>query len=160
MRRAKPASIRVSDPNERTSRFLAFVLRHEPEAIGLHLDREGWASVEELIACAAAHHHALSPPYITQVVSTNDKQRFALSPDGARIRAVQGYSREVDLGLAPAVPPAVLFHGTSTRFADAIRRAGLKPGNRQHVHLSENRIWLTRTVPVEFVEFPAEVATT
>ncbi len=26
-----------------TSKFLSFVLRHKPEAIGIVLDREGWA---------------------------------------------------------------------------------------------------------------------
>jgi putative RNA 2'-phosphotransferase len=43
---------------------------------------------------------------------------------------------EVDLGLEPVEPPALLFHGTATRFLDSIRQGGLIPGSRQHVHLS------------------------
>ena len=122
------------------SRFLSFVLRHEPEAIGLHLDREGWASVDELIAGALARGRALDAATIAQVVATNDKQRFALSEDGARIRAVQGHSIDVDLGLAPVVPPALLYHGTATRFLDAIRREGLRPLDRKFVHLSATAV--------------------
>jgi len=34
------------------SKFLSFVLRHKPDAIGLELDPEGWANIEELIAKA------------------------------------------------------------------------------------------------------------
>lgn len=29
-----------------TSKFLSFVLRHKPEAIGIVLDREGWANID------------------------------------------------------------------------------------------------------------------
>ncbi|MGI9599046.1 MAG: RNA 2'-phosphotransferase, partial [Acidimicrobiales bacterium] len=64
------------------------------------------------------------------------KQRFALSADGARIRANQGHSIVVDLDLSPIAPPPVLFHGTATRFLDAILTDGLQPGDRNHVHLS------------------------
>jgi putative RNA 2'-phosphotransferase len=43
----------VSSKLVQTSKFLSFVLRHQPEAIGLALDAEGWGSVDELIAGAA-----------------------------------------------------------------------------------------------------------
>ncbi|WP_429001569.1 RNA 2'-phosphotransferase [Xanthomonas arboricola] len=33
-------------------------------------------------------------------------------------------------------PPTLLYHGTATRFLDAILREGLRPGQRHHVHLS------------------------
>ena len=38
--------------------------------------------------------------------------------------------------VAVAAPPPLLFHGTATRFLDAILRDGLKPQSRRHVHLS------------------------
>lgn len=126
----------MPDRHAGVSRFLSFVLRHEPEAIGLHLDREGWASVDELIAGARTRGRELDAETIAEVVATNDKQRFALSADGARIRAVQGHSVDVDLALAPIVPPALLHHGTATRFLEAIRREGLRPLDRRFVHLS------------------------
>jgi putative RNA 2'-phosphotransferase len=67
-------------------------------------------------------------------VASSDKQRFAL--DGDRIRASQGHSVRVDLGLTPLPPPPVLFHGTPERNVPAILREGLRRGDRHHVHLS------------------------
>ena len=70
------------------------------------------------------------------MVAASDKQRFALDATGERIRANQGHSLDVDLGLAPMEPPAILFHGTTTARLPSIRTGGLSRGRRQHVHLS------------------------
>jgi putative RNA 2'-phosphotransferase len=121
---------------KQTSRFLSLVLRHAPERIGIALDAHGWTSVDDLIARAQAAGHALDRGTLLKIVVTSDKQRFTLSADGARIRAAQGHSVDVDLDLQPAVPPAVLFHGTARTTADAILSEGLKPRRRRHVHLS------------------------
>lgn len=118
------------------SRFLSFVLRHEPGSIGLSLDDHGWADVDELLAKSRASGKSFSREQLLEVVATNDKKRFTLSPDQKRIRAAQGHSVEVDLGLSPLVPPAHLYHGTASRFLDSIWREGLKPQSRQQVHLS------------------------
>ncbi|WP_157269228.1 RNA 2'-phosphotransferase [Azohydromonas aeria] len=119
------------------SKFLSFVLRHQPEAIGLVLDADGWGNVDELIAGTARQGKQLSRELIEQVVATNDKKRFEFSADGQRIRAVQGHStRSVQRQFEPRQPPEVLFHGTASRFVAAIDREGLKPGSRHHVHLS------------------------
>jgi putative RNA 2'-phosphotransferase len=121
----------------RTSKFLSFVLRHKPEAIGLVLDSEGWADIDALIACAAKDGTALDRPLIARVAETNDKKRFAISLDGRRIRAVQGHLTEsVNLTHVENEPPAVLYHGTATRFLDSIMAKGLLAGSRHHVHLS------------------------
>ena len=171
-----------------TSKFLSLVLRHQPEVIGLILDDSGWADIDTLIRLSQAHK-PLTRALIEQVVEENSKQRFAISDDGRRIRANQGHSIEVELGLQPVTPPTRLYHGTATRFVDAIRREGLVKRSRQHVHLSadagtattvgarhgkpsvlivragemaaagyaffrsENGVWLTDAVPVEFIDF-------
>jgi putative RNA 2'-phosphotransferase len=117
------------------SKFLSLVLRHQPEVIGLSLDSEGWADIDEIIRLAHGHK-PLTRALIEAVVANNNKQRFAISADGQRIRARQGHSVEVDLGFVPVAPPTLLYHGTATRFVDAIRRDGLVKRSRQHVHLS------------------------
>lgn len=121
---------------ETTSKFLSLILRHQPESIGLTLDAEGWADFGELIRLASARGTPLTRELVAEVVASSDKQRFALSDDGARIRASQGHSVKIDLGLEPQVPPPQLFHGTASRFVDSIRDGGLTPAARQHVHLS------------------------
>jgi putative RNA 2'-phosphotransferase len=119
-----------------TSKFLSLVLRHQPEKIGLTLDAEGWAQLEDLIVCAANHGTVLSHELIFEVVEKSDKQRFALDTSKNRIRANQGHSVEVDLQLPVVTPPPILFHGTARRFVESILLEGLQPRSRQHVHLS------------------------
>ncbi|TES81196.1 RNA 2'-phosphotransferase [Burkholderia cepacia] len=172
----------------RISRTLSYLLRHAPQTIGLRLDPEGWADIDELIAGIARRGHPIDRATLETVCATNDKQRFALSDDGRRIRAVQGHSTPVVQRRYPAAqPPERLYHGTATRFLDSIRAQGLIPGARHHVHLSpdvrtalavgtrygvpvilevdahrmhrqghtffvaENGVWLTETVPAEYL---------
>lgn len=117
------------------SKFLSYVLRHKPDAIDLDLDPEGWASIEELIAKADI---PLDLGMLHEVVATNDKKRFVISDDGLFIRANQGHSITIDLGLKPVEPPELLYHGTTTRFLNSIQAHGLLPQNRQYVHLSRD----------------------
>jgi putative RNA 2'-phosphotransferase len=126
----------MTDPMVATSRFLSLVLRHRPEVIGIELDGEGWVSVEELLAACANHGRAITREQLDDLVRTNDKQRFAFSADGNRIRANQGHSLPIDLGLVPIEPPKLLYHGTVPRFLESIRREGLVRGKRHYVHLS------------------------
>jgi putative RNA 2'-phosphotransferase len=118
------------------SKFLSYVLRHEPEAIGLTLGDQGWVDIEDLVEKGNAAGTRFSRDDLLQVVATNDKKRFSISSDGLRIRAAQGHSVAVELGLSPRQPPAVLYHGTATRFVESIVAEGLKPLTRQQVHLS------------------------
>lgn len=123
----------------KTSKFLSLVLRHQPERIGLALDEAGWVDVDRLLAACAEHGRRLTRAELDHVVATNNKRRFAYSDDGRRIRASQGHTVEVDLGLAPAVPPDVLFHGTASATLPLILGEGLRPMARQDVHLSADR---------------------
>lgn len=120
----------------RHSKFLSLHLRHQPERLGLVLGPGGWVPVAELLAACAAHGHPLSPSELRAVVTGSDKQRFAFDDTGERIRAQQGHSVAVDLQLAPAAPPPVLYHGTMAAALPGIRRAGLQKMQRHHVHLS------------------------
>lgn len=180
----------MSGKLKKRSKYLSLVLRHQPEAIGLQLDANGWADVDDLMARMNAKGQTISRELLNEIVTSNDKQRFAFSEDGKQIRANQGHSITVDLALESIQPPETLYHGTATRFEDAIRSDGLVAMSRQHVHLSaelktavavgqrhgkpyvlvirstamaeagysfyqaDNGVWLTKQVPVEFIEFP------
>lgn len=121
----------------KVSKYLSRHLRHEPGRIGISLDPQGWVAVDVLLRACAQHGFAVTRAELDHVVTTNDKQRFAV--EGERIRASQGHSVAVDLGLPPAEPPAYLYHGTVARTLHAIRAEGLRPMNRHHVHLSPDR---------------------
>jgi putative RNA 2'-phosphotransferase len=175
----------------KTSKLLSLVLRHEPGKFGLTLDAQGWVEVATMLDALARRGRRLTRAALDRVVAENDKQRFELSADGARIRARQGHSVPVDLALEPSPPPAELFHGTVAAALAGIRHEGLTRRNRHHVHLSPdaatatkvgarrgkpivltvasgamaraghvfyrtgNNVWLTDTVPPQFIRFPA-----
>jgi putative RNA 2'-phosphotransferase len=120
----------------KTSKYLSKHLRHQPERIGLTLESGGWVAVDDLLAAVARHHFPISRAELAEVVTHNNKQRFAFDATGARIRANQGHSIEIDLALEPITPPDVLYHGTGHRTAEAIQAEGLHKMARHHVHLS------------------------
>lgn len=128
----------------RSSKMLSRILRHEPGLVGVTLDGAGWVRVDELLAALAARGRPLTRAELDHVVATNNKRRFGYSPDGLSIRANQGHTVAVDLGLAAAVPPPVLYHGTADRHLAAIFREGLRPMARQDVHLSADTETATR----------------
>ncbi|KHN67363.1 RNA 2'-phosphotransferase [Acinetobacter calcoaceticus] len=123
------------------SQYLSFILRHKPEEIGLTLDREGWANIEELISKSQpVKNVALDEEIIKNIVSNSDKKRFQISDDGKLIRAVQGHSTtSVNITLNKLIPPTYLYHGTAQRFIDSIKEQGLISKDRQYVHLTENK---------------------
>ncbi len=133
------------------SRYLSYVLRHHPDAVGITLDGAGWVPVENLLAALARHGRPTSRATLERVVAGTDKRRFQL--DGDRIRAAQGHTVPVDLDLPPETPPAVLYHGTVAGFLPGIMATGLHPRGRHHVHLSGDpetatRVGARRGVPV------------
>jgi putative RNA 2'-phosphotransferase len=68
------------------------------------------------------------------MISNSAKNRFELYE--GKIRALYGHSLPEKVLKVPAEPPAVLFHGTSSRLTNQIKHEGLKPMRRQYVHLS------------------------
>lgn len=118
------------------SKFISLVLRHKPEEIGLTLDSNGWADVNELIEKMNSKGGKLTLDTLQQIVDTNEKKRFAFNDDKTKIRANQGHSIEVDVELKPSIPPAILYHGTAVKNREEILQGGLHKMSRLHVHLS------------------------
>ena len=119
----------------RLGKFLCLILRHKPETVGITVDRRGWADVDELIR-GVNKKYPFSRELLEEIVRTDAKQRYAFSEDGTKIRANQGHSLPVDLGLTPLDPPPVLWHGSARRFEASILEQGLLPQSRRQVHLS------------------------
>ena len=120
------------------SKFLSKHLRHDPEGLGLMLAPGGWVPVDSLLAACARRRMPITHAELEEVVRRNSKQRFSFSANGTQIRANQGHSVEVDLQLAPATPPDVLYHGTGHQTAPIIAQDGLQKMGRNHVHLSRD----------------------
>ena len=111
------------------SNYLSRQLRHQPERLGLTLQDGGWVTVEDLLQACASHGMALSRVELEEVVRSSDKQRFSFDASGQLIRANQGHSVAVDLGLEPAAPPAILYHGTGAGSSTRSWARGSSPFN-------------------------------
>ena len=118
-----------------TSRFIALILRHKPEAIGIALDEHSWAKVDELIG-GVSKSRPFSMADLEEIVRADEKQRFSFNGDKTLIRANQGHSIPVDVELEEAVPPEVLYHGTGEKYVDSIEKQGILSKTRLYVHLS------------------------
>jgi putative RNA 2'-phosphotransferase len=122
------------------SKFLSLILRHSPEKIGLKLDENGWADVDELIEKCnkKGSQNQMTAELLDYVVENNDKKRFAFNEDKTKIRASQGHSISVELDLNETEPSEYLYHGTVAKFLENIKKEGLQKMSRQHVHLSKD----------------------
>ena len=123
--------------NNATSKFIALILRHKPETIGITLDEHGWADVDRLIE-GVNRTRPLDRDTLEEIVRTDAKQRYAFNEDHTLIRANQGHSVPVDVELEIMKPPAVLYHGTGEKYVSSIDRQGLLPRSRLYVHLSND----------------------
>ncbi len=117
------------------SKYLAYLLRHHPEAVNLSLDEHGWARVSELLEKISARY-PLRLQELEDIVASDAKQRYSFNADHTLIRANQGHSVNVDVELQEKCPPDVLWHGSAQQYAQAIDEEGLKPCARLYVHLS------------------------
>lgn len=138
------------DRRRRLSKFLSGALRHFPDDAGIELNDAGWTGFEELVAAAERQYDWCHAEAVEAVITTDPKGRFEWSvvrseartangatvSDGGRIRAAYGHSVEVDLESDKTPVPDTLYHGTAPRNLDSIFAGGLKPMNRQQVHLS------------------------
>jgi putative RNA 2'-phosphotransferase len=154
------------------SKFLALILRHQPERFGLPLDEEGWASLPEVMEIlrglpnfrwatradvltvvergtadgstepsardlgetSASSVETLSRDAQAEGLAAAGKRRFQV--EGNRIRARYGHSLARPIRYEPCTPPPRLYHATSPDALASIRREGLRPMERQYVHLS------------------------
>lgn len=125
--------------DEQMSKFLSFVLRHNPQSIGIELDTEGWVDVQHLLFACENNGRRTTLEQLRRIVDTDKKSRYSWSTDGSKIRANQGHSTTtVKLTFEEKEPPQFLYHGTAERNISSIEAIGLLKGNRHHVHLTES----------------------
>ena len=121
--------------NQDISRFIALILRHKPDSIGITLDEHGWANVNDLIN-GINKTTPFTMDLLEEIVQTDNKQRYAFNDDHTKIRANQGHSIDVDVELKQEIPPEILYHGTGEKYVASILQKGLIPKSRLYVHLS------------------------
>lgn len=121
------------------SKFLGLILRHNPSVIGISLDKQGWANVDELIEGVRNSGKEVDFNIIEKIVKGDGKKvRYVFNDDKTKIRAMQGHNKDldVDLEFVAEIPPEILYHGAPSDKVQLILNDGLRPMSRQHVHLS------------------------
>jgi len=128
------------DETQRTrlSKLMALVLRHRAGDFGLRLDAEGFVPADELVAALRRQRGwaSLTVADLEEVIATQQKRRYEIV-DGD-IRAIYGHSLDAEVSYPQVQPPALLLHGTARRFVAAIAAQGLRPMNRQYVHMTDD----------------------
>ena len=124
--------------------MLSYALRHNPSKYKLEIDGEGWTSINKLLIELSSDHYNNDNRMIDRIVTRQDieemiacsnKVRFELRDD--KIRALYGHSSTfTKINKIPSKPPAILYHGTTPSAINRVMSEGLKPMNRQYVHLS------------------------
>jgi len=121
---------------KRVSKFISYVLRHNPYKFNLKMDKQGYVELRDLIGVLRMKFPFVDEDYLRELVK-EDKKRFEIKGD--KIRALYGHSIDVEIEYPKIVPPDILYHGTSRQAVKQILKEGLKPMRRKFVHLSKNK---------------------
>lgn len=117
------------------SKELSYALRHAPGEYGLIVDEYGWVDLEQLLTSFRQRGWAtLTCSDLENMIATSVKKRHEIVGD--KIRAFYGHSVANKIKQKQLTPPAILYHGTARHYAEIILAQGLKPRQRNYVHLS------------------------
>ncbi len=116
------------------SKTMSYILRHRPDQFGIEVDRQGFVELEELQeALERQFNQRITVADIRDVVENSQKRRFEIKDH--KIRALYGHSK-VRVDKESKKPPKFLYHGSTEKALKDILLEGIKPMNRQYVHLS------------------------
>jgi putative RNA 2'-phosphotransferase len=123
---------------DRIGRMMALILRHQPERFGLSMDGRGWVDLDGFVQaiCDARQNYArwLRKQHIVALVETDEKGRYQI--DGGMIRATYAHSVNVNLDDLPEAQVDSLYFPVSEEELDLVLESGLRPSDRNKIHLS------------------------
>jgi putative RNA 2'-phosphotransferase len=116
--------------------WLSYLLRHGAKDQKVKIDKQAFVLVDDVIEASKKAEYEIDLDILKAIVANDQKGRYSFNEDFTKIRANQGHSMEVNPGLAKAVPPVILYHGTSKEAWEIIKKKGLNKMTRTHVHLT------------------------
>jgi len=118
------------------SKFMSYLLRHNPSRYGIAIDKYGYADLNKVVSVVRKKFPLADREFIVNLVEKSSKKRFQIK--GNKIRALYGHSIEVEITYPAIIPSQILYHGTNVTFLRSILKEGLKPMRRKKVHLSKS----------------------
>jgi putative RNA 2'-phosphotransferase len=123
---------------DRVGRMMAGILRHFPERFNLTMDGRGWVDLEEFSNAIRDsrdnYRRWLRREHIVALVETDDKGRYQI--DGGMVRATYAHSVNVNLDDLPECTLEKLYFPVSEEEQDLVLESGLRPSDRNMIHLS------------------------
>lgn len=115
---------------------LSYLLRHGAIKAGINMDTDGYVIVDDVLKFLNTDFST-----IEKVVKEDNKNRYSLKEENGKfyIRANQGHSiQSIDSEelLTPITKPVYCFHATYKKNLENIKKEGLKPMSRKHVHFA------------------------
>lgn len=123
---------------EKISKFISYILRHNPREENLYFDEFGWISINEFLKVLRKNNIEFNVNDIISLNNSFEKVRWEIDLENNKIRASHGHSFPVILEDKIENPPKILFHGTSTKSLKNILKKGILPMQRSFVHLSDD----------------------
>ena len=123
-------------------RFVVYVLRHNPKALSLVLDDNGFVYIDDLLKGLSKNHKyfwATKDSIYKIVKEQYDKKRLQIQ--GEKIGAAYGHSKRIieKLEYEAKEPPEILYHGTPKANLEFIYKQGLISRSREYVDLSSTK---------------------
>jgi 2'-phosphotransferase len=128
------------------SKSLSWLLRHHVHDKGLDMNDEGYVPLSQVLALNEFKNYTTED--VKRVVDNNDKKRYTMIEKDSvfYIRANQGHSKNVGLDISDNKALKLVnigkqtraFHGTSHNAWNSIKKTGLSPMDRKHVHMAKN----------------------
>ncbi len=123
---------------DRVGRMMAGILRHFPERFNLQMDGRGWVDLDEFVRSITNsrrnYQRWLRRHHIEALVATDEKGRYQI--DGGMIRATYAHSVDVLLDDLPEAEVDTLYFPVSEEELDLVLETGLRPTDRNMIHLS------------------------
>jgi len=120
--------------NERITRSLAYMLRHQPEEFDLEIDPYGYVELSDIIdALSERLDESIEEADVMRAIESGDRPRYEVAQ--GQIRALYGHSFVIDPGESSA-PPELLYVGLGSRDASRAESHGLRSGRRTFLHLA------------------------
>jgi putative RNA 2'-phosphotransferase len=120
--------------NERITRSLAYMLRHQPEEFDLEIDPYGYAELSDVVnALSERLDEPIEDADVMSAIESGDRPRYEVAQ--GQIRALYGHSFTIDPG-DPGSPPELLYVGLGSRDASRAESHGLSGGRRAFLHLA------------------------
>ena len=146
------------------SKEISYALRHAPWEFELELDEQGFVPIAQLLHAlneSGTYEREVTQADLEQIIANSEKKRHEIVGD--KIRALYGHTVPQIIKKEPGNPPAVLYHGTTHKALPQILQDGLKPMQRQYVHLSVDvgtatRVGKRRDPEPVILKIDAEVA--